>query len=144
MAWDPFEEMRRMQEEMQRAFGRLQPSGGRGTQGFSRTPVSDVRETESSVIADIELPGVDKKDINLIVTDDFIEVSVSSKKEKEIREKKRYSYEASSKAFYRKLPLPTEVDADKAKAEYRNGILRVEMPKKAVAKKEKGKRINIE
>lgn len=104
--------------------------------GF-RTPLSDIRETETKVIATFELPGADKGEIDLNVTEDTIEIKVSKKAEKEVKDKNKYSYEARSSQFYRALPLPTTVKAHQAKATYKNGILNIEIPKEKVEKKKK-------
>ncbi|MBW2976342.1 Hsp20/alpha crystallin family protein [Candidatus Woesearchaeota archaeon] len=147
MAWDPFEEIRRMHEEMDRLFGRIFTGKmlpyGKGKElakysGF-RMPVAEIRETENSIIATLELPGVDKKDIDLNVTESSVEVKVESKAEKEVKGKGKYSYEAKSQQFYRRLPLPAEVKAGDAEAEYKDGILKVEIPrvKKLESKKKK-------
>ena len=152
MAWDPFDEIRRMHEEMDRLFGRafgrtglLEHGKGKELskyEGF-RVPVADVKETENSVTASIEIPGVEKKDIELNVTENSIEVKVEKKAEKEVKEKGSYSYEAKSHSFYRALPLPAEVKSSEAKADYKNGILRVEIPKVKVLEVKK-KKIEIE
>ncbi len=138
MIWDPFEEFKAIQEEMDRLFTKTRPLLGFGnkskslakTSDFFRAPISDISETENSVVAAFELPGADKKDIELNVTDDSVEV------------KGFYSYEARAQQFYRKLPLPAEVIADKTKATYKNGMLRIEIPKKKEGLKKK--RIEIE
>lgn len=146
MNLDPFDELTKMHEEIDRLFSRLfrtRPLLGRSEgkelakyEGF-RTPAVDVRETENSVIAAIELPVADKKDIDLNVTENKIEISVKKKTEKELKKKGFYSYEARAHQYYRALPLPTEVIADKADAIYKDGILRIEIPKvkKAIKKK---------
>ncbi len=155
MFWNPFEELERMHEEMdrifnhiyrgnsnlledKREFGKLAKLG----EGYRR-PVTDIRETETGIIADIELPGVDKKDIQLNVLDDSIEVKVEKHDKQEIKEKGISGWKSNFSSFYRKIPLPTEVEADKAKARYRNGILSLELPK-AKEIEDKRKRINIE
>jgi len=107
-------------------------------EGF-RIPLADVKETESNVLAVFEMPGVDKKDIDVNVTENAIEVKVEKKAEKEVKGKESYAYEAKSHQFYRALPLPVKVNVDQTQATYKNGILRVEMPKlkRMVAKKKK-------
>lgn len=138
MIWDPFEDLARMHEEMDRLFNRSfgtrpllgSPKGKELSkyQGL-RTPVSDVKETDKSVIATFELPGADKKEIELNVTHRAIEVKVQKKTENEVKKKGFYSYESASKQYYRAIPLPTEVHAEKAEASYKDGLLRIEIPK---------------
>ncbi|MBI3027597.1 Hsp20/alpha crystallin family protein [Candidatus Woesearchaeota archaeon] len=107
----------------------------------SRIPVADMQETGNSVIATFELPGVAKEDIQLNVAEDRVEVKVEKKAEKEIEEKNNYSYEMRSHSFYGALPLPSDVIAENAEASYKDGILRVEIPK--AKKVETKKRIEI-
>ncbi len=156
MYWDPFDEINRMHEEMDKIFSRyiwdtpahrplighkgsdIVPSKG------TRTPRCHLQETESQMVATFELPGVSKGDIELIVDDDHMELKVESKQEKEQKDKdkKSYSYMSQSTSFQRYVSLPKEVDSDKAKAEYQNGVLRVEVPKKHKTNT-KGKRVDI-
>ena len=148
MPWDiePFEGVRRLHDEMDRMFNRVLgniPTVSRKDiekYGRFRMPRCDVQETEKSVIATVELPGVEKSDIQLNVSERNIEVKVEKKQEKEVKKKGAYSYAAESKQFYRSIPLPTEVIASEADATYKNGILKVEIPK---TKKEKKTKINI-
>ncbi len=156
---DIFDEMRRMQEDMDRMFSSFfsrrpmllesKSSGAKGREIVpfrARMPVTDVYETESKIIARLEIPGVDKKDIELNITEHGIEVKVEKKAEKEIKDEKKgyYHYESRGTQFYRAIPFTKEVIAEKAEAEYKNGVLKVEVPKvKQEEKKEKKKRIEI-
>ncbi len=102
----------------------------------------DVMETESSVIASFELPGVNKDEIDVTVTDRHVEVKVQSRQEKESKEEGRYSYARMSRQFYRAVPLPAEVKPEQAKATFQNGLLRIEVPK--AGKGVKGTKLRIE
>ncbi|MBN1155974.1 Hsp20/alpha crystallin family protein [Candidatus Woesearchaeota archaeon] len=136
------EDIRRMRELLNRAvFNNTTPvlaQHGHGSKGKElqqwnafRSPVCDMYETENAVIAKFELPGVDKADIDLNVTDDFVEVKVRHKAEQKQEDKKKgfYRYESRSQQFFRRVPLPANVKADKAEAEFKNGILKIELPK---------------
>ena len=93
MYWDPFDELDRMHEEMDRVFGHFfagpkrQMIGHKGKnavmpkQGF-RSPMCHLQETENNLIATFEIPGVEKGDIDLLIDDDHLEVKVESKVEK--------------------------------------------------------------
>ena len=107
----------------------------------SRLPIADLFETEGSVAATFELPGVEKEKIQLDVTEDRIEVKVEKKAEKESEEKGTYSYEMKSHSFYGALPMPKGVDAENAEASYKNGVLRIEIPK--IKPQDTRKRIEI-
>ena len=107
----------------------------------SRIPVASIYETENSVVAAFELPGVEKQDIELGITEDSVEVKVQKKEEKSAEEKESYAHAIRSSSFYGSLPLPCEVSAESAEAGYSNGILRVEIPK--AKKQEQRKKIEI-
>jgi len=140
--WDIFEEFQKMQDEMDKIFGRqyrrpLLEGKRDSTDVTVRSPKSNIMETESNIVATFEIPGIDKEDINLNVTNDSIEVEAKKSSKVEKKQKGKYLYKETSQNFYRKMPLPKTVDADKAKASYKNGILNVEMPKKEEEKKKK-------
>lgn len=158
--YDMFEEMRRMQEEMDRMFddffrvrrptlaGPAQKAGQKGElvkKAPARSPVCNICETEKNVLAAFEIPGVDKADISLNVTENSIEVSAKRKVEKEVKDDKggAYSYYSSASQFYRHLPLPRKVVPDKAVATYKDGMLRVEMPKVRQLPQSKGHNVQI-
>lgn len=104
-----------------------------------RRPRCDLCETDKDVVANIEIPGVDKKDIKVNVTADGIEVKTEIKDVKEKGDKKKGEYHYMSKysGFYRSFPLPNGVDPDKADAEYKNGVLTIKVPKVAIEAKKK-------
>lgn len=144
--WDSFDEKRRMHKEMDRMFRSFfeKPELTTSTKELTKSeqPSSDIEETDNEVIATIDLPGVDKKDILLTVRDDLIEVKAEKKQEMEIKKKNLYRHERSHSGFYRTLPLPAKVDAENAEAEYKDGVLKVKIAKKEKIKL-KGKKIEI-
>jgi len=138
-----FEEMRRLQSELNRSFGdfwnsdeykALPNPSGKSQDLVMRNPLTDLEETDKEIIATFELPGVDKKDIQLNITENKIEVKVEKKKEAKVEKKDFYSMERRYTGFYRAIHLPEGVHPEKAKAKYENGILEVRIPK-AEAKK---------
>lgn len=143
---DLFEEVRRLQREINRSFGDFWEKGGlkalpdytdrKGALAF-RNPLADLEETDKEVIAKFELPGVDKKDIELNITEDKIEVKVERKQEARIEKKGFYREERSYRGFYRSMALPSKVIPEKSKAKYKDGVLEVSMPKAEVKKKNK-------
>ncbi|MFP4118130.1 MAG: Hsp20/alpha crystallin family protein [Candidatus Woesearchaeota archaeon] len=152
---DVFDMMRRQFESMFEDFGmglgqedNLLP-GGRASsvptgrdKGY-RTPLTDTWETENEVVATFEMPGVDKDDIDMNVDDDSLEIKVEKKDENEDKSDDGYSYTSSYAGFYRRIPLPGDVDPEQTKATYNNGVLEVRVPKKEEKKKSR-KKIKIE
>ncbi|MBN2422163.1 Hsp20/alpha crystallin family protein [Candidatus Woesearchaeota archaeon] len=154
--WSIWDEMRRMQNEMDRMFSsfwNIEPGEDRpllsgpstGSSALQkkgyRTPLTDIWETDNKVIATLELPGMKKDDIDINVTDDQLEVNVEKKEEKEENDKEKgiYRKERRYAGFYRCFALPSNVKAEQAEASYNNGVLEVKIPKseepKAKAKK---------
>jgi len=99
-------------------------------------------EKDDKVIAEVELPGVDPKNIEVEVKDNVLSISAKGREEKEEKGKGYYRREMGERYFKRQVLLPAEVIEEKAEAEYENGILRVIIPK-AKPKEEKEKKIKI-
>lgn len=91
------------------------------------TPAVDIRETDKTVEVAMALSGIDKKDINLDLTEDSLTISGERSEEKE--NKRTGSYEQSYSNFYRSFNLPVPVKTGDAKAVYKNGTLKVTMHK---------------
>lgn len=143
---DIFEEMKKMHEDIDRvfasAFGYTKPLIGHkhtlAKYTGSRVPITNIKETDKEVICTIELPGVQKENIQLNVTKQFIEVQAKQKIEKEIKQKGSYSYQSSSQQFYRKIPIYASILPEKANATYKDGILKIIFPKiKSITSKNK-------
>ena len=92
---------------------------------------ADIRETDEEIIIIAELPGVRKEDIKINATKDRVEISAEIKPEKEELEGQEYiRRERRPRKFYRSFPLPVEVEPERGKATYRNGVLELRLPKK--------------
>ncbi len=142
---DQWDEFRRFEEMMNRMFEefwgrpsrRLLPSGERGEilPSERRHPFMDVIETDKEVIATAEMPGLDKQDIKINLTEDRLEISAETK-QKEKKEEKGYVYkERRMGSYYRTISLPSTIDPDNSKASYKNGVLEIKMPKIEIKKK---------
>ena len=81
-----------------------------------------------------ELPGMDKENIEVNLTDHTLTIKGEKKKEDEVKEENYYRCERSYGSFLRTVELPKDVHADKVKASFKNGILEVRMPKTEEAK----------
>lgn len=107
-----------------------------------RTPRMDIYETDDKVVAEVELPGVDPKNIDVEVKDNVLRVEAKAEEKKEVKERGYYRKELGARYFKRAVSLPTEVIGEKAEAEYEGGILKVVIPK-AKPKEVKEKKIKI-
>ncbi len=97
-------------------------------------PPVNVREEDNQMILSTELPGIDDKDIEVTVRKDTVRISGEKKEETKIEQEDIYRMERSYGRFDRLIELPAEVNEDKAKAEFKNGVLIVRMPKSEESK----------
>jgi HSP20 family protein len=137
--WEPVHEMMTLREAMDRlfddAFTRpLSMSGG------SVVPAIDLLQTEDEVVVKASLPGLKAEDVHISVTADVLTLSGEFKQESDQKEATYHIREHRFGSFERSVMLPTEVQTDKAKADFENGILIITLPK---AETVKPKTINI-
>ena len=134
--WDPFRELSIMQERMNRMFddaGR----GWRGDEPSSTTtwsPAVDIYETENEIMVHAELPGVDRKDIALNLEKNVLTLKGERRFEKETKQENYHRIERAYGGFSRSFSIPAIVDEEKIRAEYKDGILRISLPKKEQVK----------
>jgi len=103
----------------------------------------DVYETDKNVVAELNIPGFDPKDIDVIVKNQSLRIKGSMEKDKEEKKKEYWRKEIRKGSFERVVRLPVAVDEKKIKASYKKGVLKIVMPKVTVAKTKKVK-IKIE
>jgi HSP20 family protein len=140
-AMSPFEEMERMFDEMM-PRGWLSPvrwdwpSWSRMGAPFEvRMPKVDVIDRDTEVVVRAEVAGVDKKDLEVSLTENTVTIKGSTKKEHKEEKGDYHRSEISQGTFSRTVTLPAEVDGDKAKASFKDGMLELVMPKLARSKR---------
>ncbi len=106
-------------------------------------PRVDIYQTEKDVIVKAEIPGVTKENLNVIVDENSIKLSGQSKRDEVFSDENVYRKERYYGSFSRTIPLPVEVRTEEAKAEYRDGILSITVPKLEPSKA-KGRRLDIQ
>jgi len=140
--WEPAREMMTLREAMDRLFNDAftRPLNFNG--GTWSVPAVDMYQTDNDVVIKAALPGIKAEEVQINVTGEMLTIKgeVKQDEEKAGREKAYHLREQRWGAFERSIPLPTEVDADKAKADFENGVLTVTLPK---AEKVKPKSITI-
>jgi HSP20 family protein len=100
-----------------------------------RVPPVDVYEEKDQVVVKTELPGLGKDDVSLTLTEDTLTIKGEKKKEEEVKEEDYHRWERSYGSFVRTVELPVHVKSDEAKAEFKNGVLTVRLPKSEEAKR---------
>jgi len=98
-------------------------------------PYVDIFEEGNELVLKADVPGLEKKDIHIQVSDNFLTVSGERKKEEKVEKENYYGYERFHGSFFRRFELPYDVDAEKIKAHLDRGVLEVRIPKSEEAKK---------
>ncbi len=100
-----------------------------------KAPSLDVFEEKDELVVKADLPGMNKDEIEVTVTENVVTIKGEKKKEEEVKEKDYYRRERSYGSFVRSVELPCEVKSDQIKANFKDGVLEVRMPKTEEAKK---------
>lgn len=146
--WSSRTELERLRTDLDRLFGEFFEPAKRGTLSHRHPesdviiPKVDIYNKNGSVVIKAELPGIEKDSINLAITKDALTIQGQVRKDEEVKEDDYYSIERNYGTFTRTIPLSDDIDRDKAKAQYKNGVLEIILPKKAEAKPKEIK-INI-
>jgi len=141
--WDPFRNVAALQDRINRIFD----------ESFSRTtdldddismsawkPLVDIYETDEAIILKAELPGIKKDDVSVEVKDNVLTLKGVRTEEKEIKEKNYYRKERAFGTFSRAFNLQHRIQPDKIKARFKDGVLKIEIPK---PEEEKPKQITV-
>lgn len=137
-------ELDKVFDNFKRDFERIFPS-------LALPSIQKIPQTSCDIIDDgdkfrvkVDLPGVKKDEIKLNITENSIEISAEHKEEEEQKKKNFVRKERSQISYYRVLPLPERVDANKASAKLTDGVLNVTLPKTNPTTKQKKRSINIQ
>jgi HSP20 family protein len=128
--WNPWREMTTLQNRINNFFDDNYFPTSREDKEFMGVwyPVVDMFEKDDGVVIKAELPGMEKKDISIDIKDRVLTVKGERKHENEVKEENYYRKERSYGRFQRSFSLPAEVDSDKIKAEFKDGLLKIEIP----------------
>ena len=139
--WQPFSEIDSLQKEMNRLFDTLTPRD-RDTDRISSAfiPAAEMSETEDAVHLKLEIPGMNAEDLDIQVSAEAISISGERKSETKTEEKGMTRSEFSYGSFSRVIPLPSRIEHTNVKAEYKDGILNLTLPK---AEEEKNKVVKV-
>lgn len=141
--WRPFSNLLRLQREMDSLFDEF----------FERTPVRreltefdwypsvDISESEDEVKVEVDLPGMKKEDIDVNIDGNLLTIKGERKREEETEEEGYYRSERSYGTFQRTFTLPSKIDTEEVKANFKDGVLRLSLPK---LEESEGKKIEIE
>jgi HSP20 family protein len=134
--WNPFRELEDIQNRLSSRFGRTSLRGlGEESMTVSEwTPLVDLAEDDKEYLIKAELPEVKKEDVKVTVENGVLTITGERKFEKEEENKKYHRIERAYGSFMRSFTLPQDAAGDKINAEFKDGVLKVHLPKSAEAK----------
>jgi len=139
--WDPFLELKTLDDRLNRWLGRS-PASREGTSAdvFQFAPPADVYEDENKIALKMEVPGVNQQDLDIRIDGNTLSVSGERKFEKDEKKENFRRVERQYGSFSRLFELPSSADRENITANFKDGVLQIEVPKRAEAR---GKQIQI-
>jgi HSP20 family protein len=125
--WDPFRELRSVDEEFDRLIGQRMARN-------AWVPALDVRETEANFVVTVDLPGLEPEKVEVTFEDGLLSIRGEREFTKDVEEEHYHRIERSYGSFARSIRLPRTADAEKIEASFDRGVLTVEVPKREEAK----------
>lgn len=135
LVWRPFEELERIRREFDRLMEEFIAKEEPAERFFA--PALDVYETDGEVVVKAELPGVKKEDVEVLVRDHSLIIRGEKKEEREEKTETYHRVERVYGKFERVVALPTEVKLEGVKAEFKDGVLEIRLPKEKTSKEAK-------
>lgn len=136
--FSPWKELEEMEKRLSTIFGRPSATGsGEKKEAMAVaewSPLVDISEDEKEYIVKAEIPEMKKEDIKINVHDDVLSISGERKYEKEEKGKKYHRVERAYGSFMRSFTLPEDADGSRVSAEYKDGVLKLHLPKSEKAK----------
>jgi HSP20 family protein len=132
--FDPFRELEEMSSRLNSLFSRPMGRGSESDAFAVWTPAVDVEESDKEYLIKADLPDVKREDVKVFIEDGVLCVEGERQHEKEEKTKKYHRVERMYGKFVRRLSVPSDVDARKVAADFKNGVLNVHLPKSEEAK----------
>lgn len=132
--WQPFRNLSSLQEQVNRLFESNFPSCGSESTLTAWAPAVDVYETENELVIMADLPDVSEKDLDVRVENNMLTIHGERKFEQKVKEENYLRMERSYGSFTRSFSLPNSVNTEAIKAEYKDGVLNITLPKRAESK----------
>ena len=137
--WEPFRDLMSLQERMNRLFdesyrGTRTGNSDEWALGGSWAPAVDIYEQDGNIVMKAELPGVDPKAVDIRLENNTLTLRGERHIDKDVKQDNYHRVERAYGAFSRSFTLPTVVDQGNIKAEYKDGVLKLTLPKREEAK----------
>lgn len=140
--WDPFRNITTLQDRINRLFDDAFPRSADIEDDLvcAWRPMVDIYETEQGVVIQVDLPGVEKQDVSVEIKDGILTIKGERKADTSVNEQSYYRRERTCGSFQRNFTLRNMVAPDQIKASFKNGVLKVQIPK---PEEEKPKQVNV-
>ena len=132
--WEPFRNLSTLQEQVNRLFETSFKSNADNSTMTTWAPAVDIYETENELVLKADLPDISEKDLDIRVENNMLTVRGERKFEQKVNEDNYLRIERTYGSFSRSFSLPNTVNTEAIKAEYKNGVLTVQLPKRAESK----------
>jgi HSP20 family protein len=132
--WNRFRNTQNLQEQVNRLFESSFPAKGEASALTTWAPAVDIYETENELVIKADLPDVNEQELDVRVENNTLTIGGERKFEDQVKEENYLRVERSYGSFSRSFSLPTTLNTEAIKAEYKNGVLTVELPKRAESK----------
>ncbi len=140
--WDPFRDLRRMEDTVDRLWRGLGPHAGGPSSDVEAWSIAlDVVREGDDVVVRASLPGVKAEDVSVSIEDDVLTITGHTETEEEHKEGAYLMRERRTGSFHRSLRLPDTVDSDRAESSYESGVLTIKLPK---IESKKAKQLTVE
>ncbi|BAZ10333.1 heat shock protein Hsp20 [Calothrix sp. NIES-4071] len=133
--YNPWQELNALQRQMNSLFESYQPT--------AKAPAVELQETDEALLLKLELPGVEAKDVEIQVAEKAVSISAERKSETKTEADGKVRSEFYYGKFQRVIPLPARIQNTEVKADFKDGILNLTLPK-AEAEKNKVVKVNLE
>ena len=140
--FDTFQGLSGLQEQVNRLFDTSFPGRSDNSALTTWAPAVDIYETENELVVKADLPDINEKDLDVRIENNTLTIRGERKFEKKVTEDNYLRVERTYGAFSRSFSLPNTVNSEAIKADYKNGVLTVELPKRAESKPKQVK-INV-
>ena len=140
--WEPFRNLSTLQEQVNRLFDSSFKGNGDNSTLTTWAPAVDIYETENELVLKADLPDVNEKDLDIRVENNMLTIRGERKFEQKVNEDNYLRIERTYGSFSRSFSLPNTVNTEAIKADYKNGVLTVQLPKRAESKPKQVK-VNI-
>jgi HSP20 family protein len=140
--WDPLQNLASLQDQVNRLFDTSFQGRSDSSALTAWAPAVDIYETENELVLKADLPDVNEKDLDIRVENNMLTIRGERKFEQKVKEDNYLRIERTYGSFSRSFSLPNTVSTEGIKADYKNGVLTIELPKRAESKPKQVK-INV-